>query len=195
MRQALVRRETNETKIKVQLNLDGHGKSKIETGIGFFDHMLTQLAVHGLFDLELDVCGDLQVDTHHTVEDTALALGQAFTQALEDKRGLVRMGYALVPMDEALCEVIIDLSGRPYAVFKGEWNSSSVGNLPVSLIEHFFYSLSVAMKANLHVHIRYGRDDHHKAEGLFKALGRALDTATRIDPRRKDDIPSSKGVL
>jgi imidazoleglycerol-phosphate dehydratase len=195
MRKAVVERQTYETKIKVNLDLDGKGIYKIQTGIGFFDHMLTQLALHGLFDIEVHASGDIQVDNHHTVEDVALTLGQAFEQALEDKKGLVRMGYAVVPMDEALCEVIVDLSGRPYSVFKGEWNSSSIGNLPVSLIEHFFYSLSMSMKANLHVHILYGRDDHHKSEALFKALGRALNTATRIEARRSNDIPSSKGVI
>lgn len=195
MRQTVVERETSETKVKVHLNLDGKGIYKIQTGIGFLDHMLTQLAVHGLFDLQVEATGDTQIDNHHTVEDVALTIGQAFDQALKDKRGLVRMGQAVVPMDEALCEVVVDLSGRPYAVFNGEWNAVSVGNLPVSLIEHFFYSLSMAMKANLHAHIRYGRDDHHKAEGLFKALGRALNTATRIEVRRSEDIPSSKGVL
>jgi imidazoleglycerol-phosphate dehydratase len=195
MRQTVVERETSETKVKVHLNLDGKGIYKIQTGIGFLDHMLTQLAVHGLFDLQIDATGDTQIDNHHTVEDVALTLGQAFDQALKDKRGLVRMGQAVVPMDEALCEVVVDLSGRPYAVFNGEWNAANVGNLPVSLIEHFFYSLSMAMKANLHARIRYGRDDHHKAEGLFKALGRALNAATRIEVRRSDDIPSSKGVL
>jgi imidazoleglycerol-phosphate dehydratase len=195
MRYTVVERETSETKIKIRLNLDGKGIHKIQTGIGFFDHMLIQLTVHGLFDLEIDASGDVQVDNHHTVEDVALTLGQAFDQALKDKRGLVRMGQAVVPMDESLCEVIVDLSGRPYSVFTGDWNSFSVGDLPVSLIEHFFYSLSMSMKANLHAHIRYGRDDHHKTEGLFKALGRALNVATRIETRRSDDIPSSKGVL
>jgi len=195
MRKTIVERKTAETTVKIYLNLDGKGIHKIHSGIGFLDHMLTQLAVHGLFDLEVDASGDTQVDSHHTVEDVALTLGQAFDQAIKDKRGLVRMGQAVVPMDETLCEVIVDLSGRPYFVFKGDWNLVSVGNLPVSLIEHFFYSLSMSMKANLHTHIRYGRDDHHKAEGLFKALGRALNGATRIEARRSADIPSSKGVL
>jgi len=191
----VVERKTLETNIKVLLNVDGNGMYKIHTGIGFFDHMLTQLAVLGLFDLEVEVFGDLTVDSHHTVEDVALTLGQAFADVVKDKRGLVRMGQAIVPMDEALCEVIVDLSGRPYSVFTGEWNSSKIGDLPVTLIEHFFYSLCMSMKANLHAHIRYGRDDHHKAEALFKALGKALSAATRIELRRSDNIPSSKGVL
>ena len=195
MRSAIIERETNETKIRVELELDGVGKHEIQTGVGFFDHMLTQLAVHGLFDLKIDAQGDLEVDSHHLVEDTALALGQAFNQALGERRGLVRMGGAVVPMDEALAEVVVDLSGRPYCVFTGEWTSDAINSLPVTLIEHTIYSLSVGMRANIHALIRYGRDDHHKAEALFKALGRALCQATREDPRRTSAIPSSKGIL
>lgn len=195
MRQATVERKTNETSIKVSVNLDGSGKYAIQTGVGFFDHMLTQLAVHGLFDIEIAAKGDLEIDNHHTIEDVALTLGQAFAQALGDRKGIMRMGQAAVPMDEALCEVIIDLSGRPYSVFTGDWLASSVGDIPVTLMEHFFYSLSMAIKANIHAAIRYGRDDHHKAEGLFKALGRSLSKAVQIDPRRADAVPSSKGVL
>jgi imidazoleglycerol-phosphate dehydratase len=195
MRSAIIERETNETKIRVELELDGSGKHEIQTGIGFFDHMLTQLAVHGLFDLKIGGQGDLEVDPHHTVEDTALALGQAFDHALGERRGLVRMGSAVVPMDEALAEVVIDLSGRPYCVFNGDWTGQTINILPVTLIEHVFYSLSVGMRANLHGLVRYGQDDHHKAEALFKALGRALCQATREDPRRASGIPSSKGIL
>jgi len=195
MRQANVNRKTNETNIDVTVNLDGSGNCAIQTGIGFFDHMLTQIAVHGLFDIEIAAQGDLDIDTHHTIEDVALALGQAFSQALGDRKGIRRMGQAAVPMDEALCEVFVDLSGRPYSVFQGEWLAPNVGDIPVSLVEHFFYSLSMTLKANIHANIRYGRDDHHKAEGLFKALARALSTAVQIDPRRADAVPSSKGVL
>ena len=195
MRSAFIERETNETKIRVELELDGSGKHEIRTGISFYDHMLTQLAVHGLFNLKIEAQGDLAVDPHHTVEDTALALGLAFDQALGERRGLMRMGSALVPMDEALAEVAVDLSGRPYYVFTGEWTGQVITTLPVTLIEHVFYSLSVGMRANLHALIRYGRDDHHKAEALFKALGRALCQATREDPRRASAIPSSKGTL
>jgi imidazoleglycerol-phosphate dehydratase len=195
MRAAIIERETNETNIRVELELDGSGEYDINTGIGFYDHMLTQLAVHGMFDLKIYTQGDLDIDPHHTVEDTALALGQAFDQALDERRGLVRMGASVVPMDEALCEVIVDLSGRPYAIFTGEWTGATINTLPVTLIEHVFYSLSVGLRANLHTLIRYGRDDHHKAEALFKALGRALCQATREDPRRASAIPSSKGIL
>ena len=195
MRQASVNRKTNETSIEVSVNLDGSGNYAIQTGIGFFDHMLTQIAVHGLFDIEITAQGDLEIDKHHTIEDVALTLGQAIAQALGDRKGIRRMGQAVVPMDEALCEVIVDLSGRPYSIFQGEWLAPNVGEIPVTLLEHFFYSLSMTLKANIHTNIRYGRDDHHKAEGLFKALARALSTAVQIDPRRKDAVPSSKGVL
>lgn len=195
MRQANFSRRTNETSIEVSVNLDGSGNNTIQTGIGFFDHMLTQIAVHGLFDIEITAQGDLEIDKHHTIEDVALTLGQAFAHALGDRKGIRRMGQAAVPMDEALCEVIVDLSGRPYSVFQGEWLSPNVGDIPVTLVEHFFYSLSMTLKANIHAKIRYGRDDHHKAEGLFKALARALSTAVQIDPRRADAVPSSKGVL
>jgi len=195
MRQATVERKTNETNIKISLNLDGSGNHSIQTGIGFFDHMLIQLAVHGLFDIEITAKGDLEVDRHHTVEDVALTLGQAFDQALGDRKGIRRMGQAAVPMDEALCEVIVDLSGRPYLVFQADWLAPSVGDIPVTMVEHFFYSLSMTLKANIHAIIHYGRDDHHRAEGLFKALARSLSEAAEIDSRRVGAVPSSKGVL
>ena len=195
MRKSTFTRKTGETDIQVEINLDGQGKTEISTGIGFMDHMLEQIAVHGLFDLRLIAKGDLDIDPHHTVEDIALALGEAINQALGDRKGIIRMGTAVVPMDEALGEVNLDYSGRPYCVFMGEWTGTSVGDIPVTLIEHFFYSMSMRMRATLHLNLRYGRDDHHKAEALFKALGRALSAASRIDPRRINEIPSSKGVL
>jgi imidazoleglycerol-phosphate dehydratase len=195
MRTAKVNRETKETKIQLSLDIDGSGQYQIETGIGFLDHMLTHVAAHGLFDLTVQATGDLHVDPHHTVEDVALALGQAFAEALGDKAGLVRMGSAAVPMDEALAFVAVDLSGRPYCVAEVAWAGSSVGSIPVTLIPHFFESFAVAAKANVHARVLYGRDDHHKAEALFKALGRALDAATRLDPRRGGAIPSTKGTL
>ena len=195
MRQATAERKTNETNIKISLNLDGSGNHSIQTGIGFFDHMLIQLAVHGLFDIEITAKGDLEVDRHHTVEDVALTLGQAFDQALGNREGIRRMGQAAVPMDEALCEVIVDLSGRPYLVFQADWLAPSVGDIPVTMVEHFFYSLSMTLKANIHAIIHYGRDDHHRAEGLFKALARSLSEAAEIDSRRVGAVPSSKGVL
>jgi imidazoleglycerol-phosphate dehydratase len=195
MRKASFERKTNETEIKLSINLDGIGQYEINTGIPFIDHMLAQVAVHGLFDLKVDALGDLAVDPHHTIEDTALALGQGFKQALVDKAGIVRVGQALVPMDESLCEVVVDLSGRPYLVFNAEWEDPRVSAIPVTLVEHFFYSFCITAKATLHTSVRYGRDNHHKVEGLFKAFGRALRMAVAIDPGRPDQIPSSKGVL
>ena len=195
MRHACVERDTTETKVYVELTLEGTGHHRIETGIGFYDHMLTHVAVHGLFDLEVDATGDLDVDPHHTVEDVALVLGQAFDQALGERAGIVRIGWAHVPMDDALAFVGVDLSGRPYTVTDIEWAGSWVGGLPVTLLTHAFESFATAARANVHAHVLYGRDDHHKAEALFKALGRALDAATRLDPRRGEAIPSTKGTL
>ena len=195
MRQAIEKRITNETQIEILLNLDGSGQTDIHTGIGFFEHMLKQIAVHGLFDVSIKAIGDLDVDSHHTIEDVGLLLGQAFDKALGDRKGIVRIAQAFVPMDDSLCAVFVDLSGRPYHVFNGTWNGENVGHMPVSMIEHFFYSLSMTMKANLHFSIEYGRNNHHKAEALYKALGRALMQASRIDPKRENNIPSSKGVL
>jgi imidazoleglycerol-phosphate dehydratase len=195
MRTATIHRQTNETDIHLTLNLDGSGQHDIATGIGFLDHMLTHVAVHGLFDLTLKAAGDLEVDAHHTIEDTALALGQALAEALGDKRGLVRMGYAYVPMDEALAFVAVDLSGRPYAVVNAVWHGPAIGQFPTSMVDHFFESLAAAARANVHARVEFGRDDHHQAEALFKALGRALDAATAIDPRRAGSLPSTTGTL
>jgi imidazoleglycerol-phosphate dehydratase len=195
MRTATIHRQTKETDIQLALDLDGTGQYQIETGVGFLDHMLTHVAAHGLFDLTVQATGDLHVDPHHTVEDVALVLGQAFAEALGDKAGIVRMGSAYVPMDEALAFVAVDLSGRPYCVAEVAWVGSTVGGVPVTLIPHFIESFAVATKANVHARVLYGRDDHHKAEALFKALGRALDAATRPDPRRGGAIPSTKGTL
>jgi imidazoleglycerol-phosphate dehydratase len=195
MRTAKIDRETKETRVQLSLDLDGTGQYQIETGIGFLDHMLSHIAAHGLFDLTVQAKGDLHVDPHHTVEDVALVLGQAFAEALGDKAGIVRMGSATVPMDEALAFVAVDLSGRPYCVAEVAWTGSTVGSIPVTLIPHFFESFAVTARANVHARVLYGRDDHHKAEALFKALGRALDAATRPDPRRGEAIPSTKGTL
>jgi imidazoleglycerol-phosphate dehydratase len=195
MRRAEIHRRTHETDVRVALDLDGTGRSAIETGVGFFDHMLAHVAVHGLFDLEVEATGDLHVDAHHTVEDVALALGQALDEALGDRAGIVRTGAATVPMDEALATVVVDLSGRPYAVTDMAWHGSAIGGLPVTLIPHVFESLAVTARANVHARVLYGRDDHHKAEALFKALGRALDAATAVDVRRGGAVPSTKGVL
>ena len=195
MRIAEIRRKTAETEILININLDGRGQHDVQTGIGFLDHMLNHVAVHGLFDLEVKASGDLQVDVHHTVEDVALVLGQAIDQALGNRRGIVRIASAYVPMDETLAFVALDLSGRPYAVVHAEWHTSQVGGVPISLFPHFFESLAVTARCNLHARILYGRDDHHQAEALFKALGRALDSATQIDSRRGEAIPSTKGSL
>lgn len=195
MRTASISRKTNETDIRIELNLDGSGLYEIDTGLGFLDHMLTHLAVHGLFDLTVKASGDLHIDVHHTVEDTALVLGSAFDQALGDRKGIVRMASCYAPMDESLAFVALDLSGRPYSVIEAEWGSAPVGQIATSLFPHFLESFAITAKCNLHARVLYGRDDHHKAEALFKALARALDAATSMDNRREGNIPSTKGSL
>jgi imidazoleglycerol-phosphate dehydratase len=194
-RTSTLRRTTKETDVKLTLDLDGTGAHRIATGLGFFDHMLAHVAAHGHFDLTVRAEGDRDVDAHHTVEDVALVLGSAFDAALDDRRGIRRMGHAYVPMDEALAFVAVDLSGRPYAVVDVDWTGPSVGGLPVTLFEHVLASFAVTARANVHARVLYGRDDHHKAEALFKALGRALDAAVQRDPRRAGRVPSTKGVL
>jgi histidinol-phosphate aminotransferase len=193
-RHAEIHRQTRETDVTVSLDLDGSGGYEIDTGVGFFDHMLAQLAAHGLFDLVVHARGDLQIDEHHTVEDVAIALGQALDAALGDRAGIVRMGQAWAPLDEALAHVVVDLSGRPYAVVDAEFATPRVGALGTDLIPHFLETLAFQARLSLHARLLYGRNDHHRAESLFKALGRALDAATRIDPRRQG-VPSTKGVL
>ncbi|GBD08179.1 Imidazoleglycerol-phosphate dehydratase [Candidatus Thermoflexus japonica] len=193
-REARRQRRTAETEVAIFLRLDGHGEARVETGIGFLDHLLHHLAVHGLLDLEVQARGDLHIDPHHTVEDVAIVLGQALDEALGDRKGITRMGHAWVPMDEALAFVAVDLSGRPYAVLDLAFSSPAIGAMPTSLIPHFLETLAVHARMNLHARLLYGRDDHHRAEALFKALGRALDMAVRLDPRRRD-IPSTKGTL
>jgi len=195
MRTAEISRQTNETQIQINLNLDGTGIHEIATGVGFLDHMLTHLAVHGLFDLTVKANGDLQIDSHHTVEDVALALGQAFDKALGNRKGIFRMGDCFAPMDETLAHAAIDLSGRPYAVIQADWHTPYIGDIPTTLFPHFFESFAVTSRCNLHVRVLYGRDDHHQAEALFKAWARALDAASQIDPRRAGVIPSTKGTL
>jgi imidazoleglycerol-phosphate dehydratase len=194
-RSADFERRTQETDIQIHLKLDGSGSHHIETGIGFLDHMLTHLAVHGLFDLDIHARGDLHVDVHHTVEDIALALGESFRQALGDRQGIVRMASTYVPMDEAMAFVAVDLSGRPYTVFEGSWHSPQVGGIPTSLFQHFLESFATNARCNLHARLVSGRDDHHQAEALFKALARALDAAASLDPRRAGSVPSTKGTL
>lgn len=180
--------------MRVTLTLDGSGTADIHTGIGFYDHMLHHVAHHGMFDLNIQASGDLHIDEHHTAEDVAITLGQVLDQALGNRAGITRMADAFVSMDEALAHVVVDLSGRPYAVFDGSWSTPSIGGLGTSLIPHVLETLAAHARMNLHTRVLYGRDDHHKAEAVFKALGRALDAATRIDPRRQG-VPSTKGTL
>jgi imidazoleglycerol-phosphate dehydratase len=194
-RTATVTRKTGETDIEVTLNLDGAGQASITTGVGFLDHMLHALARHARFDLTVQASGDLHIDEHHTVEDVGIVLGRALAEALSDRRGITRMGHAIVPMDEALALVAVDLGGRGYFVFDGEFNTARIGQLGTSLIPHFFESLAHEGRLNLHARLLAGIDDHHRAEALFKALARALDMATRLDPRLAGQVPSTKGTL
>ncbi len=193
-RTAVVERHTAETRIRLSLDLDGSGKGKIATKIPFFDHMLTLFARHGLFDLDLEADGDIEVDFHHTVEDTGICLGKAFAQALGEKRGIRRYGMAYLPMDETLARVVIDFSGRPFLEYRAPERVDAIGLFPFQLVEEFFRGFAVAAGTNLHAEILYGRDAHHMAEAFFKGLARAADQATQIDPR-VDGIPSTKGVL
>lgn len=193
-RTASIDRRTNETTVAVTLAVDGTGRHDIATGVPFYDHLLAHVAVHGLFDLTVHAQGDLQIDEHHTVEDVAIVLGQALDQALGDRHGIRRMGHAYVPMDEALALVAVDLSGRPYAVVDAAFSTPSIGVLGTSLVPHVLETLATHARMNLHARVLYGRDDHHKAEALFKALGRALRDAVERDPRRAG-VPSTKGVL
>jgi imidazoleglycerol-phosphate dehydratase len=194
-RTASIQRSTAETQISVSLDLDGSGQFVTETGIGFFDHMLSHISKHGVFDLEVRATGDLHIDQHHTIEDTGIALGQAFAEALGDKAGIVRAGHAYMPLDEALAFAAVDLSGRPYTATDLKLLGREVGGVPASLFQHFFESFAASLRANIHLRVLAGADDHHKAEAAFKALARALDAACRLDPRRQGAIPSTKGVI
>jgi len=194
-REAIVSRETGETQIEIQLDLDGSGKANIQTSIGFFDHMLTALARHARFDLVVTARGDLDVDEHHTVEDVAIVLGRALGQALGDRAGIARMGHAVVPMDEALALVAVDIGGRGYCVFDATFDTPSIGTMGTSLVQHFFESLATESRMNLHARLLEGRDDHHRAEALFKALARALHMATRMDPTLGGAVPSTKNLI
>ena len=195
MRTATINRATAETRIDVTVNLDGTGQYRCRTGIGFLDHMLEQLSRHSLIDLDVEVAGDLHIDGHHTTEDSALAIGEAVAKALGDKRGIRRYGDALSPMDETLTRVALDLSGRPWLVWKTAFTVSRLGDLDTELIEHWFHSFAQASGATLHVETLYGQNNHHIVESAFKGLARALRTAVEIDPRKADAIPSTKGVL
>ena len=187
-------RKTKETDIAITINLDGQGKNQIDTGIPFFDHMLNGFARHGLFDLDVKVVGDLEVDCHHTVEDTGIVLGQAIAEALGDKAGIKRYGSFLLPMDETLALCAIDLSGRPYLNFQAEFPTEHIGGLDTEMIKEFFYAVSYSAVMNLHLKIMDGGNSHHMAEALFKAFGKALDAATMEEPRMKD-VWSTKGSL
>ena len=194
MRTAHIERETKETKIKLTLNLDGSGAGTVKTGIGFFDHMLELLKKHALIDLTVKATGDLHVDYHHTVEDVGLVFGLALNQALGDRKGITRYGFASIPMDEALCETSIDLGGRPFLVFTSDKKHLMVRDFEVKLLEEFFRAVSVEGRLNIHAREIYGDEAHHVCEGVFKSFARALRQAVSRDPREKG-VPSSKGVL
>jgi len=194
-RTATVARETKETKVEVMLDLDGSGNASADTGIGMLNHLVEQIGKHGLFDLSVKATGDLHVDEHHTVEDVGIAIGQALDRALGDRRGIVRMADALVPLDEALAEVAVDISGRPYCAFAVDWTLDRIGELPASLVEHLLSSIAAEAKLTLHARVLAGENDHHKAEATCKALGRALSAATRLEPRLEGRAPSTKGSI
>jgi imidazoleglycerol-phosphate dehydratase len=194
-RTSTIHRKTNETEIKLRLNLDGRGTSKISTGIRFLDHMLDLVARHGAFDLTIKATGDLDVDQHHTVEDTGIALGEAVAIAIGDKRGILRAGYFLMPMDETLAAAAIDLSGRPHCVVTGKISAKRVGDFQTELTEDFFQGFAQAARANVHLRVVYGRSSHHQVEALFKAFARALRFAVSRDKRLRNVLPSTKGLL
>ncbi|NVJ90900.1 MAG: imidazoleglycerol-phosphate dehydratase HisB [Methylocystaceae bacterium] len=195
MRTASVARKTSETEISVEVNLDGTGVYDIKTGIGFLDHMLEQLSRHGLMDLKIRCTGDLHIDCHHTVEDVALALGEAFSQSLGDRKGITRYGSTYIPMDETLMRVALDLSNRPYLVWNVAFSQDKLGDLDTEMIEHFFQSFALKGGITLNVALIEGTNNHHIAEAAFKGLARALRAAVEIDPRKSDAIPSTKGSL
>lgn len=194
-RKANLTRKTAETDIVLSLAVDGAGRSKIETGVPFFDHMLTLFAKHGLFDLDVRCKGDVEVDYHHTVEDVGLVLGDAFKQALGDKIGIKRYGFFLLPMDESLARVVVDIGGRPHLVYQVEAPTQFVRDFNIVLVKEFCRAFSNALGANLHVTLEYGEEPHHVAEAIFKGLARAMDAATQIEPRAADQLPSTKGKI
>ena len=191
-RVSIVKRQTKETNVNLELDIDGSGKWEMNTGINMFDHLLAQLAHHGVFDIKISAGGN---DQHHVVEDVALCLGKAFAEALGDKRGMVRMGNALVPMDDTLAMVAVDIGGRGYTVLELPFADNDMAGFPTDLVRHFLESFAAEARLNFHARILYGVNDHHKAEALFKALGRALDAATRIDQRISGELPSTKDLL
>ena len=195
MRKGAVSRKTNETAIDVAVDLDGTGKADVATGVGFFDHMLDQLARHSLVDITIRAEGDLHIDDHHTVEDVGIALGQALREALGDKRGVTRYADCLLPMDETLTRIALDISGRPFLVFRTEFPTQKIGTFDVELVREFFQALSVNAGLTLHVETLYGANSHHIAESCFKGVARALGAALAVDPRQAARIPSTKGAL
>jgi imidazoleglycerol-phosphate dehydratase len=195
MRQAAIERNTTETQIKAAVNLDGSGRYAVKTGIGFLDHMLEQLSRHSLIDLDVAATGDLHIDAHHTTEDTGIAIGQAVDKALGDRKGITRYGSALIPMDETLSRVAIDLSNRPYLVWKVQFSQDRLGEIDTELFKEWFQAFAQAAGATLHVECLYGTNNHHIIESVFKALARALREAVEIDPRKADAVPSTKGTL
>lgn len=194
-RTASLSRKTKETDIQLSLNLDGQGTSQIRTGVGFFDHMLDLLSRHALIDLKVQAQGDLQVDQHHTVEDVGICLGQALEKALGDKKGIYRYGWAMVPMDESLAQVALDLSGRPALVFQVNFTTPLIGDFASELVREFFQALTNNARMNLHIHVPYGSNSHHIGEAIFKSFAKALRQAVSIDERAKNQIPSTKGSL
>jgi imidazoleglycerol-phosphate dehydratase len=195
MRKSKIERSTKETQIKVSLNIDGTGKSKINSEIGFLNHMLETFAKHGLFDLDADIKGDLIVDQHHTVEDIGIVLGEAFKKALGDKKGIKRAGFFIYPMDESLVMTSLDISGRAFLKFDSTFKTKKIGDLDTDVVEDFFQGFTSALLANLHVKVHYGRSDHHKVEAIFKSLAKSLLMACEIEKRIKNKIPSTKGIL
>lgn len=195
MRTARIARKTHETKIAVEVNLDGTGAYEVSTGIGFLDHMIEQFSRHSLIDIKCAIDGDLHVDQHHTTEDSAIAIGQAISQALGDKAGIGRYGTAYSPMDEALCRVALDISGRPWLVWKASFTQPRLGEMDTELFEHWFQSIAQAIGITLHIELLYGQNNHHIIEGIFKGFARAMRQAVELDPRKGGAIPSTKGVL
>ena len=194
-REASIQRKTKETDIKITLNIDGKGKAEIATPVPFLNHLLDNFAKHGLFDLKIEASGDIEIDQHHTVEDIGIALGEAFKQALGDKKGINRAGYFVFPLDEALGVVSLDISGRAFLNFDCKFNSEKIGDLDSVLIKEFLWGFVRHLEAGLHIRALYGENDHHKAEAIFKALGKAMKAACSQDPRILDELPSTKGLL
>ncbi len=190
-----MQRHTQETRVRVRIALDGAGRAAISTGVGFLDHLLDALARHGRFDLDVEATGDLHIDAHHTIEDVAIVLGRAFARAVGDAAGIVRMGEATVPLDESLIQVVVDISGRPFAMVDLPFAGEMIGQMPAEMVRHFLRSFATEARITLHVRLLAGENDHHRAEACFKALARALDAATRPDPRIEGIVPSTKGGL